>query len=455
MRVSLEGKLVGLLALALMAGAMLGGWLALRFDSLLLGSSIGSLVGILPIIWVARHAAGPTRTLARALSGMVASYRDGDFSFSISMNRRDELGDLVKLHNELGTALRDQRQQLAQRELLLETITQQSPMALVLLDAHERVVYSNLAARHLLGNGCSLQGLDFGMVLAECPAALREAVDAQQDNLFPVQVEGEDEIYHLSQRHLQLRGRPHWLLLLKCLTRELSRQEVAAWKKLIRVLSHELNNSLGPITSLVTSAEELVRRANLDALPPVLATIGERATHLHRFVASYAAFARLPIPHPEPVRWADLVAELHRQAEFRVPESLPSVPGWLDRIQVEQLLINLLKNARESGSAPAEIELDVKLTDGQQRMTIRDRGCGMSEAVLAQALLPFYSTKRNGTGLGLALAREIAEAHGGQIRLANREGGGIEVCVTLPQFYEVGGLAMGASSVDGAQSQSA
>jgi two-component system nitrogen regulation sensor histidine kinase NtrY len=436
MRVSLEGKLVGLLGLALTAGAVLGGWLALRFDSLLLGTVCALAAGILPIIWIARRAAGPARILARALTGMVASYRDGDFGFSISMNRADELGDLVRLHNELGTALREQRQQLAQRELLLESITQQSPMALLLLDAHDRVVYSNLAARHLLGNGCSLQGLDFGMVLAECPAALREAVDAQQDNLFPVQVEGEDEIYHLSQRRIQLRGLPHRLLLLKCLTRELSRQEVAAWKKLIRVLSHELNNSLGPISSLVTSAEELVRRADLPALPSVLATIGERAAHLHRFVASYAAFAKLPAPRLEPMQWSDLVAELHRQAEFKIFEVLPEAPIWVDRIQVEQLLINLLKNARESGSNPAEIELDFSVADDQQRITVRDRGCGMSEAVLAQALLPFYSTKRNGSGLGLALAREIAEAHGGQIRLTNRQGGGLEVCVTLPQVHE-------------------
>jgi two-component system nitrogen regulation sensor histidine kinase NtrY len=449
MRVSLEGKLVGLLGLALTAGATLGAWLALRFDSLPLAISCALLVGILPCIWMARRASGPIRTLARALTGMVASYRDGDFSFSISMNRRDELGDLVRLHNELGTALRDQRQQLAQRELLLETITQQSPMALVLLDAHDRVVYSNLAARHLLGNGCSLQGLDFGMVLAECPAALREAVAAQQDNLFPVQMEGEEEIYHLSQRHLQLRGRPHRLLLLKCLTRELSRQEVAAWKKLIRVLSHELNNSLGPITSLVTSAEELVRRANLPALPPVLATIGERASHLHRFVASYAAFARLPAPRPEPVQWSDLAADLHRQAEFRILEPLPTEPVWVDPIQIEQLLINLLKNARESGSDPADIELDVSVVDDQQRISIRDRGCGMSEAVLAQALLPFYSTKRNGSGLGLALAREIAEAHGGQIRLTNRQGGGLEVCVTLPQLHEPSRPAPNAAVVSG------
>jgi two-component system nitrogen regulation sensor histidine kinase NtrY len=431
MRVSLEGKLVGLMGGALAVGAALGGWLALHFDSLSLGIAGALLAAALPMLWAARHASSPARALLRALAGMVASYRDGDFSISIRMNRSDELGDLVRMHNELGTALRDQRQQLAQRELLLETVTQQSPVALLLVDSFDHIVYSNLAARHLLGNGSSLQGLDFQAILAECPSALREAVAAEHDNLFPVKVESEDEIYHLSQRRILLRGRPHRLLLLKCMTRELSRQEVAAWKRLIRVLSHELNNSLGPITSLVTSGEELVRRGDLPALPSILATIGERATHLHRFVAGYAAFARLPIPRPEPLRWADLVEDLHRQATFRVSEPLPET-GWVDRIQVEQLLINLLKNARESGSDPDQIELIVSVADDQQTLIVRDRGSGMSEAVLSQALLPFYSTKRSGSGLGLALTREIAEAHGGQVRLLNRTGGGLDVCVTLP-----------------------
>ena len=432
MRVSLEGKLVALLGAVFMVGAALGGWLALRFESPTLGAIGATFVGLLPLAWLARRAVTPTRTLLRALAGMVASYRDGDFSFSLRMTRNDEFGDLVRLHNELGTTLREQRQRLAQRELLLETVTQQSPVALLLVDSHDHIVYSNLAARHLLGNGSSLQGLDFGLLLADCPGALREAVAAQHDNLFQVLIDGEEETYHLSQRQLLLRGLPHRLLLLKCLTRELSRQEVSAWKKLIRVLSHELNNSLGPITSLVTSGAELARRGELEAVPPLLTTIGERATHLHRFVAGYAAFAQLPAPRPEYMHWPELVATLHRQVKLRLLEPVPEEPAWVDRIQVEQLLINLLKNAHESGSDPAEIEFSVATVDGYQQMRVSDRGSGMSATVLAQALLPFYSTKRSGTGLGLALAREIAEAHGGQIRLTNRQGGGLEVCVTLP-----------------------
>ena len=432
MRTSLEGKLAILLMAVLALSAALGGWLTRATESFALGVASAVVVGALPIWWIARRATAPFAQVLRALRGMVASYRDGDFGFSLALGRRDELGELIQTHNELGTALREQRQQLVQRELLLDTVTQQSPIALLLVDSHDRIVYSNLAARRLLSSGSSLQGLEFESVLARCPAAFRKAVLAREDNLFPVRVDGEDETYHLSQRTLRLRGRTHRLYLLKRLTRELSRQEVAVWKKLIRVLSHELNNSLGPISSLVNSGSELVRRGKLEELPSVLTTIGERATHLHDFISGYATFARLPAPRAESLQWSDVVQELRGHANFQLVHELPPEPGWGDRAQLAQLMINLLKNAQESGSDPAAISLAVSHAGGVQKIEVRDRGSGMSETVLSQALLPFYSTKRSGSGLGLALAREIAEAHGGQIRLANRPGGGLEVCVMLP-----------------------
>jgi len=110
----------------------------------------------------------------------------------------------------------------------------------------------------------------------------------------------------------------------------------------------------------------------------------------------------------------------------------PEAPGWFDRAQLEQVLINLLKNAHEAGGDAAEVEIEVTLRGNDQRIQVRDRGGGMSEPVLANALLPFYSTKRSGSGLGLALAREIVEAHGGRIAMANRDGGGLSVVLTLP-----------------------
>jgi len=397
-----------------------------------LGGLLVTGAGTLCAVWAARKAAGPLRRLLRAMAGAVASYRDGDFSMSLVVDRRDELGELLQAHNELGRALREQRAHLAQRELLLDTVTQNSPVALVLVDAHQRVVYANIAARHLLNNGQTLLGRDFATLLARAPDAFRVAADAERDTLFSVEMDGTEEMFYFSRRSLLQQGRAHRLYLIKRLTRELSRQEVAIWKKLIRVLSHELNNSLGPIASLAQSGAELVRRGENVDLGTVFKAIHERADHLHQFLSGYATFAKLPVPRPEYVLWDELLEELARNQRCRVVAPLPTVPGWFDRAQLEQALINLLRNAHEAGGPADEVEIEVRQSAAEQRIEIRDRGPGMSESVLAQALLPFYSTKRSGTGLGLALAREITEAHGGRLRIANREHGGLSVTLVLP-----------------------
>jgi nitrogen fixation/metabolism regulation signal transduction histidine kinase len=389
-------------------------------------------VVVLPVLLAARRAVRPVHRVLRAMQTSVACYSDGDFSISLVVDRRDELGELLRTNNELGSALRKQRAHLVQRELLLDTVTQHSPVALVLADPHQRVVYANIAARHLLNDGRTLLGADFAQILATAPAALQEVIASGGDGLFSARIADTEETFSLSQRAFALQGQRHRLYLLKTLTRELSRQEVATWKKLIRVVSHELNNSLGPIASMADTGRELLRRADSASLGKVFAAIRERAAHLHQFVAGYSTIARLPAPRPDRVVWSQLLEELARQQTFALAGTLPAEDGWFDRLQLEQALINVLKNAHEAGGVPGQVSIQVQQSAHEQRIEVLDRGPGMTEVVLAQALLPFYSTKRDGTGLGLALCREIAEAHGGSLRLSNRDGGGLSVMVVLP-----------------------
>ncbi|WP_430388035.1 sensor histidine kinase [Dyella sp. 20L07] len=397
------------------------------------GGILISLAFLLPLsLWLGHRVMSPITKLLRALEGAVASYRDGDFSFSIAASRRDELGELIRMHNALGQTLREQRQNLAQRELLLDTVVQNTPVALVLTDNSGRVTYANIAARHLFNDGRTLHGLSFMDMLSDSPEALRRAVEGGEDALLTVEMDGGEETFHLSQRSFRLQGRPHRLQLFRRMTRELSRQEVATWKRVIRVISHELNNSLAPISSLAHSGAELARRGDTTRLPGVFATIGERARHLHGFIAGYASFAKLPTPQPVAISWRPFLDSLSLHCKFQLQGSIPEQAGWFDAAQIEQVLINLIKNAHESGSDEDQVSLSLAVVARDLRIEVADRGPGMSETVLAQALLPFYSTKRSGTGLGLALAREIVEAHGGRIALSNREERGLRVSLLLP-----------------------
>ena len=386
---SLRVKLALLLIVIVGVTAAASAWTAHWFSSALFGWLLIVGAALLPVLWLSSRVMRPIQQMLRALSGTVASYREGDFSLSLVADREDELGELMTAHNELAAALRQQRAHLVQRELLLDTVMQNSPVALVLVDANDRIAYANIAARHLLSEGRSLQGLRFLDALTRAPAALQAAAANMSDSLFSTDIDGVEETFHLSQRSFILQGRTFRLYLLKRLTRELSRQEVSTWKKLIRVLSHELNNSLGPLSSLAHSGAEIARRGDYASLPAVFSGIAERAEHLHQFVSGYATFAKLPAPRPERVQWAQFVADLKAQQAFTHAAPLPEMPGWFDRVQVEQALINLLKNAHEAGGTAAEVELSIVYAGADQRVEVRDRGSGMSQTVLAQALLPF------------------------------------------------------------------
>lgn len=436
--------------LPVLALAAAGPWLlAYWMDQGWLVTLVSSVLLLALMWWTLRRATAPVRSLLRALAGTTSSYRDGEYNFSVYWPGNDELGDLVHAHRELGDVLREQRQGLVQRELLLDTMVQNTPVSMLLLanggDGVQRVVFSNLAARKLLHNGWKLEGQAMQHVLETMPLELRDAIERGGDSLFAVRGPGDDDgdgdeddeqVYHLSRRNFHLNGRPHDLLLIRLLTAELRRQEVQTWKKVIRVISHELNNSLAPIASLAHSGGELVRRGKTERLEEVFATIEERSRHLEGFIRGYARFAKLPQPQLQNVQWKQFLGGLQMQIPFRMADIPDDLQGRVDIAQLGQALLNLLKNAHEAcaEAEPPNDDVELRLTRLPQwlRLEILDRGKGMNEAVLQNALMPFYSTKRNGTGLGLALTREIVEAHGGRVSLQNRREGGLCVAIFLP-----------------------
>jgi len=383
--------------------------------------------------WLAgRAVAGWSRSI-RAVTDGISSLKDHDFSISVTAVSTDEIGDLTTEYNTLGDRLRRDRLDLHQRELLLDTVVQTTPLALVLTNPDDVIIFGNIAGRQLFHHGHKLEGLTFASLLERAPQPLREAVARGTDTLFTIDHGADADIFHLTSRNFALNSQPHRLLLFKQLTREMAAQEVAIWKKVIRVIGHELNNSLAPISSLAHSGRALALAPDAERLTRVFATIEERATHLATFIEGYARFAKLPRPRPLAVDWNELLGGLKDSLAFRVMEPVPAAQAWLDAAQIEQVLINLIKNAVESGSPPEEVTLAVQPRNGGIALEIADRGSGLPPEVLRDALLPFFSTKPKGTGLGLTLCREIVEAHGGRISLANRPGGGAIVSVWLPQ----------------------
>ncbi|MBL8524804.1 MAG: ATP-binding protein [Betaproteobacteria bacterium] len=439
-RISLAARVVAVTALLIIVAIAVALTLSFLLPDSTLTVALLSILIMLPlVIVVVRHQLDPLFAMFRALGGTVASYQDGDYSFGLHWRHNDELGDLVEAHNDLGKVLREQRLDLIQRELLLDSMVQNTPVAMLLIADRGAIVFANLAARQLLNQGRKLEGHSLQEVLASTASSLREAIDRGGDGLFTVarsgeveEGEDEDETYHLARRNFSLNGRRHELLLLRHLTVELRRQEVQTWKKVIRVISHELNNSLAPVTSLTNSGTELLRRGQTDRLPEILLTIAERTRHLEGFIAGYARFAKMPAPRKEATTWQHFISSLQSQIAFNLIGDLPEKSTAFDVAQMEQALINLLKNAHESGSTPEHVCLSVRQVQDSILIEVSDRGTGMTETIMSNALVPFYSTKRSGTGLGLALAREIIEAHGGRITINNREGGGLSVTLILP-----------------------
>ena len=331
----------------------------------------------------------------------------------------------------LNAQLEQQRSAGERREGLLQTVVETAPVAMVLFGEEGSIIFTNRSARDLFFEGRAVEGQNFLSMLERAPAALRQALLAEGDELISVEGLAERETFHLSRRRLDA---GQTLIAVRSVTQEINRHEVASLKKVIRIISHEINNSLGPIASLVSSAKMILQRPeHLPKLPSMFDMIQERTLHLQGFLDGYARLAKIPQPRPGPIPWEAFLQGLRGfWPELQIGDA-PTRPGFFDRAQIQQVLINLIKNAHEVAGPAGEVKVVVETpAEGGCRISVLDRGPGISDEVMQNVLVPFFTTKPNGSGLGLALSREIVELHQGRLGLARREGGGLSVSVWLP-----------------------
>jgi two-component system, NtrC family, nitrogen regulation sensor histidine kinase NtrY len=317
---------------------------------------------------------------------------------------------------------------------LVHLVADHVPDAVLFFSDSGVIRYANPVARNLFFDGKPPEGQNFIRLVADAPVPLREALLGESDHLFSMEVDGRRETYHVSRRSFVLEDELHTLLSVKYMTREIGRREVDVLKRVVRLISHEVNNSLAPVTSLVHSARLIAKNPDhIAKLERVFSTIEERTNHLRAFLDGYVVLARLPKPRAKPVDVAEflrLLSALYPEVHWPEP---PSHAGFFDAVQLEQVFINLLKNAGEAGSAAKDIEVRMTTTpDGSSEIDVLDRGRGFSAEGLKNALLPLYSTKESGGGMGLSLSQEIIEAHGGSIGITNRPDGGAWMRILLP-----------------------
>jgi nitrogen fixation/metabolism regulation signal transduction histidine kinase len=374
----------------------------------------------------------------QTLSNILAAIREGDYSIR---GRRaasgDALGEVMLEVNDLGQTLREQRLGALEATALLRTVMGEIDVAVFAFDGEERLRLVNRAGERLLAQPAvrliGRSSADLG--LAECLGGKDGDGPYTMQMVFP----GGFGRWDIRRSTFREGGAQHQLLVLTDLSQTLREEERSAWQRLLRVLGHELNNSLAPIKSVAGSLSDLLSREPRpadwdDDMHRGLEVISSRADSLARFVESYSKLARLPQPRFEPLNIGALVRRVV-SLETRLPVHVVDgselvVKG--DDAQLEQLLINLIRNAVDASmETSGNVRIGWMQGNGQVEVWIRDDGPGLANT--GNLFVPFFTTKAKGSGIGLVLSRQIAEAHGGTLTLQNRvDVRGCEALLRLP-----------------------
>lgn len=355
-------------------------------------------------------------------ANMLAAMREGDFSLRGRAAASDDpLGLLLFEINQLADTLRTQRLGALEATALLSTAMAEIDVAVFAVDDEERIRLVNEAGARLLAT--SAERL-LGRAAAD--VGLATVLEGRAPRVEGAQFPGGWGRWEIRRRVFRQHGRRHTLLVLADVTRALREEELLAWQRLVRVLSHEINNSLAPIKSVAGTLQALLAREPRPAdaeedLASGLAVIGGRADALGRFMASYARLARLPAPEKERVEveeWVRRVVALEPRLGV-VVRGGPAIAIHADSAQLDQLLINLVRNATDAAlETGGGVRLSWELDGRSLVLEVDDEGPGLSGT--ANLFVPFFTTKPQGSGIGLVLCRQIAEAHGGSLTIENR-----------------------------------
>lgn len=371
----------------------------------------------------------------QTLSNLLGALREGDYSIRArGADREDALGLAFLEANVLGETLRAQRLGAMEASTLLRTVMSEIDVAVYAFDEMHRLRLVNRAGarvldqppERVLGKTADQLGLD-------------ESLRGESPRAMDMTLPGARGRWEVRRSTFRQDGKPHTLLVLADLSKTLREEELKAWQRLVRVLSHEINNSLAPVKSLAGSLQGVLDRQPRpvdadDDMRRGLTVIAGRADALVRFMSSYARLARLPTPKRQPLNvaaWLRRVAALETRLPVRVASG-PEIAIRADGDQLDQLLINLVRNAVDASlQTHGGVTLGWSRHNGMLEVRVEDDGPGIESG--ANLFVPFFTTKPEGSGIGLVLSRQIAEAHGGTLSLENRTGTpGAVALVRLP-----------------------